>query len=207
MACKTPEQGSRSSLNGLLSAHGRLRRSLGAEDAIGAGAPIRYPLGGGQPDPGSLPLSRMAGSAARVLAADPGALLYGPGQGYLPLREVICAKVLRLEGMVIDPEQLLVTNGAAQALGLLATALLDSGDTVLIDEVSWGAGFFKGFGADLCPVRWDEQGPLPQDIEDACLRQRVRSSTRFPHSKTRLDSAPASNAAARYWILRPGTDS
>ena len=161
-------------LDELLSAHGRLRQSLAADDPIESSTQIRFPLGGGQPDPGSLPLDRLAGSAARVLEADPGALLYGIGQGYLPLREVVCAKVRRLEGLDLDPDQLLITNGAAQALGLLATAVIDPGDTVLIDEVSWGSGFFGGFGASLQPVRWDDKGPLPQDIEDACRKNRVK---------------------------------
>ena len=158
----------------LLSAHGRLRHRLHADDPIEASTQIRYPLGGGQPDPGSLPLEWLAGSAARVIESDPSALLYGIGQGYLPLRELICAKARRLEGLALDPDQLLVTNGAAQALGLLATAVLDPGDAVLIDEASWGAGFFGGFGADLHPVRWDSSGPLPQDIEDVCRKKRVK---------------------------------
>ena len=166
--------GSTSGIEGLLSSHGAIRRRLDADDPIEESTLIRYPLGGGQPDPGSLPLKRLAGSAERVLDSDPSALLYGIGLGYLPLREVICKKVMRLEGIPLTPERLLITNGAAQALGLLATAVIDPGDAVLIDEVSWGAGFFNGFGADLCPIRWDEHGPLPQDIEDACRRKRVK---------------------------------
>ncbi len=175
-----PEQGPPVDLASLLSAHGRLRRSLEADDPIEASTQIQFPLGGGQPDPHSFPLAWLAGSAARVLESDPGALLYGPGQGHLPLREVIGAKVRRLEALSVDPEQLLITNGAAQALGLLATALLDPGDAVLIDEVSWGAGFFNGFGADLHPVRWDDDGPLLRDIEDACRQRRVKAFYTIP---------------------------
>lgn len=174
MTSAVPESNPAGGVVDLLSAHGRLRRQLATDDPIESSAQIRFPLGGGQPDPGSFPVQRMAGSARRVLESDPGALLYGEGQGYLPLREIVCRKTRRLEGMELEPEQVLITNGAAQALGLLATAIIDPGDTVLIDEASWGAGFFKGFGADLQPVRWDELGPLPQDIEDACRRRRTK---------------------------------
>ena len=180
MTSENPEPGPGGGLANLLSAHGRLRRQLAADDPIESSTQIRFPLGGGQPDPGSFPTEWLAGSARRVLESDPGALLYGPGQGYLPLREVVCRKVRRLEDLALDPDQVLITNGAAQALGLLATALIDPGDTVLIDEVSWGAGFFKGFGADLRPVRWDEHGPLPQDIEDACRRRPVKAFYTIP---------------------------
>ncbi len=180
MTTAIPEPDSAAGLSGVLSAHGRLRQRLATDDPIESSTQIRFPLGGGQPDPDSFPMRRLAGSARRVLESDPGALLYGAGQGYLPLREVVCRKTGRLEDLALDPDQVLITNGAAQALGLLATALIDPGDTVLIDEVSWGAGFFKGFGADLRPVRWDERGPLPQDIEDACRGRRVKAFYTIP---------------------------
>jgi 2-aminoadipate transaminase len=169
-----PESNPAECTEALLSVQGRLRQRLATDDPIESSAQIRFPLGGGQPDPGSFPVRRLAGSAQRVLESDPGALLYGAGQGYLPLREIVCRKTNRLEELALESDQVLITNGAAQALGLLATALIDPGDTVLIDEVSWGAGFFKGFGADLQPVRWDEYGPLPQDIEAAWRRRRVK---------------------------------
>lgn len=180
MSPAIPESDPVGGIGDLLSAHGRLRQRLATDDPIESSTQIRYPLGGGQPDPGSFPVRRLAGSARRVLESDPGALLYGAGQGYLPLREIVCRKVRRLEELALAPDQVLITNGAAQALGLLATALIDPGDAVLIDEVSWGAGFFKGFGADLQPVRWDARGPLPQDIEDACRRRRVKAFYTIP---------------------------
>ena len=180
MTPPVPDSNPTGGLSDLLSAQGRLRCQLAADDPIEASTQIRFPLGGGQPDPGSFPMRRLAGSARRVLESDPGALLYGAGQGYLPLREIVCRKVRRLEEMALDPDQVLITNGAAQALGLLATALIEPGDAVLIDEVSWGAGFFKGFGADLHPIRWDEFGPLPQDLEDACRRRRVKAFYTIP---------------------------
>ena len=139
MTAAIPEPDSAVGLSGLLSEHGRLRRQLATDDPIESSTQIRFPLGGGQPDPDSFPVRRLAGSARRVLESDLGALLYGAGQGYQPLREVVCRKTGRLEDLALDPDQVLITNGATQALGLLATALIDPCDTVLIDEVSWGA--------------------------------------------------------------------
>ncbi len=115
-----------------------------------------------------MPLDDLAESARAVLSTDHSALLYGGGQGYEPLRDLIVEKTLRLENLNISPQNLLISNGAAQALGLLATAVLDPGDRVLIDEASWGASFFSGFGAELIPIRWDDEGPLLADVERAC---------------------------------------
>lgn len=58
---------------------------------------------------------------------------YAPARGLPLLREAIAARTERLTGIPVDPEtQVVVTNGAMQALHIIMTALLQPGDEVVI---------------------------------------------------------------------------
>ncbi len=127
-----------------------------------------------------MPLAELGDAAKAVIGNDVSALLYGEAKGYAPLRELLVEKTARLENMSITLENLIITNGAAQALGLLATALLDAGDRMLIDEASWGAEFFGGFDVERIPVRWDEDGPILSDIEKACRQGPIKLAYTIP---------------------------
>ena len=72
-------------------------------------------------------------AALGVADAPPGAqaLQYGSGQGDPQLRELIC-EVMSLEGVVASPDDVVVTVGSQQALDLIAHAILDPGDVVLV---------------------------------------------------------------------------
>ncbi|NIA15081.1 MAG: aminotransferase class I/II-fold pyridoxal phosphate-dependent enzyme [Nitrospiraceae bacterium] len=62
-----------------------------------------------------------------------------PSRGLPELREAIAAKVAREQNFVCDPDtEVLVTAGAMEGLNVLATALLDPGDEVLVTA----PGFF-----------------------------------------------------------------
>lgn len=58
---------------------------------------------------------------------------YGHPYGYLPLRELICQQ-LREEGLAVGPRQVLLTQGATQALDLVFRSSLRAGDTVLVEQ-------------------------------------------------------------------------
>jgi DNA-binding transcriptional MocR family regulator len=67
-------------------------------------------------------------AASAAIAADPaGALLYGTGAGYKPLREWIADR----HG--VAPEQVIVTNGSMQADALLFSTLVSEGDPVIVE--------------------------------------------------------------------------
>ncbi len=50
--------------------------------------------------------------------------------GYLPLREAIAAHVNQTRGVICDARRVIVLTSSQQALQLIATLLLDSGDSV-----------------------------------------------------------------------------
>ena len=65
-----------------------------------------------------------------------------PARGLEPLREALSAELERTAGRGVDPEtELLVTNGAMQALGVCFRSLLEPGDEVIVPTPSF---FFEG---------------------------------------------------------------
>ncbi|GLZ39735.1 PLP-dependent aminotransferase family protein [Actinokineospora sp. NBRC 105648] len=89
------------------------------------------------------------------LMADVG---YHP-RGYPPLRREV-ATHYTAAGAVTEPDQVLVTTGAQQAIGLVAQMYLRPGCTVVVESPSWPGclDVFREAGARLVGVPLDEEG-------------------------------------------------
>jgi len=59
---------------------------------------------------------------------------YAGSQGYLPLREALSQYLKLSRGVRCNPNQIIITNGAQEALSLCARLTLDQGDTALIEN-------------------------------------------------------------------------
>ena len=70
-------------------------------------------------------------------ALDEGYTKYTPVPGLLELREAICTKFKRDNGLEFTPNQIVVSTGAKQSLHNLCMALLDDGDEALIFSPYW----------------------------------------------------------------------
>ena len=57
---------------------------------------------------------------------------YTPNGGYLSLREALAEKIERVDGYAVDPDSVVVTPGAMNALFSIYLALLEPGDEVLL---------------------------------------------------------------------------
>ena len=62
---------------------------------------------------------------------------YTPVPGYMSLRKAICAKLQRENGLSFTPEQIVVSNGAKQALCNCILSVVDPGDEVVIPTPAW----------------------------------------------------------------------
>ncbi|RUA12178.1 MAG: aspartate aminotransferase [Flavobacteriia bacterium] len=62
---------------------------------------------------------------------------YSPINGYLDLRQAICKKFKRDNGLIYKPEQIVVSTGAKQALANAVLILLNPGDEVLLPAPYW----------------------------------------------------------------------
>lgn len=80
-------------------------------------------------------------------------------------------------GLRADPERVVVTNGAQHAMTVALTTLLDPGDTVLAEELTYPG--FKALASLLhlraAPVGMDAEGLLPDALEYACKKGNPRA--------------------------------
>ena len=129
-------------------------------------------LAGGSPYVTALPLDTV-GNMVGQLIADRGsvALHYCTAQGDLGLREKIC-EVMSLEGIRAHPDDVVVTVGSQQALDLITRIFVDPNDVVLAEAPSYvGAlGSFAAYQADVVHVAMDDDGLIPEALEDTIQR-------------------------------------
>jgi DNA-binding transcriptional MocR family regulator len=126
------------------------RSSLG-KDAISLAQldpdPRLFPLG---------PIHRTFGQALGSQAAEP--FEYGSHQGYPPLRDHL-ARRMRLHGVAATAEEILVTNGAQQALDLLIRVFGRPGRAVVIEAPTYALIIpllrLNGAAATAVPMRDD----------------------------------------------------
>ena len=62
---------------------------------------------------------------------------YTPVNGYQELREAICTKFKRDNGLEYNANQIVVSTGAKQSIANVAQVLLNSGDEVLLPAPYW----------------------------------------------------------------------
>lgn len=94
-----------------------------------------------------------AGEGSRLLN-------YGSALGYYPLRRAIAEYVALARGVRCEPDQVLVTAGAQQALDLAARVLLRAGEPVWLEDPGYfGArAAFEAADANIVPVPVDTEG-------------------------------------------------
>ena len=86
----------------------------------------------GLPDPCVFPQEALRTLADDVITRDGrAALQYGAAEGYPPLRASV-AEMLAQRGLEVTSNQVLITTGSQQALDLVARALLNPKDRVVI---------------------------------------------------------------------------
>ncbi|MFF3874348.1 PLP-dependent aminotransferase family protein [Streptomyces sp. NPDC001978] len=128
---------------------------------------------GGLPAPELFDREGIAAAFREVLERESArALQYSTTEGEPTLRTGLAARITA-QGLPTDADDLLITTGSQQALSLLATALLDPGDTVLVEDPCYLAALqvFGLAGARVLPVPGDADGVDPQALEDLVTRE------------------------------------
>lgn len=70
-------------------------------------------------------------------AIDENFSFYTPVPGYMSLRQAVCAKLLRENGLEYKPEQIIVSNGAKQSVCNTILCIINPGDEVIIPTPAW----------------------------------------------------------------------
>ncbi|MEU0384567.1 PLP-dependent aminotransferase family protein [Streptomyces chartreusis] len=131
---------------------------------------------GGLPAPELFDAAGIAATYRAVLAEEPArALQYSTTEGEPTLRAALADRT-SARGLPTGPDDLLVTTGSQQALSLLATALLEPGDTVLVENPCYLAALqaFGFAGARVVPVPGDEHGVDPEALDELMVRERPK---------------------------------
>jgi len=101
----------------------------------------KYNFVGGHNDASQVPVDELIAAAVAVLKREGRTLAsYGLESGplgYRPLREFLVAKLKRDAGISCAADEILVTSGSLQAIELVNGVLLNRGDTVLVEQVSY----------------------------------------------------------------------
>ena len=124
-------------------------------------------FGGGFPSPQSFPVEDMKRYNEELLAKYGKEILqYGTTEGFVPLREIL-AKQAEEIGISATKENILLTTGAQQVIDLMAKALIDKDDVVLVENPTFLAALnvFKMYEARIVGVDTDSHGLLPDDLE------------------------------------------
>ncbi len=125
-------------------------------------------------------------------ALDAGQTHYTAGAGIRPLREAICRKMQVRNGIPVrDPDHVLVTHGAMNALYIAFRALVTPGDEVIMPDPTWTetADNVRLAGGVPVRVRLDPQHEYrynPAAIEAAITPRTRAIVVNSPHNPTGL---------------------
>ena len=97
---------------------------------------------------------------------------YPPVAGYLDLREAICHKFKRDNGLIYTPEQIVVSTGAKQSIANTVLSIVDEGDEVIIPTPYWVsysaiAGLAKGTVKLIRTTKENGYKITPEELESA----------------------------------------
>ena len=131
---------------------------------------------GGLPAPELFDADGIAEAFRAVLAETPArALQYSTTEGEPGLRDALAGR-MAARGLPTEADDVLVTTGSQQALSLLATALVEPGDTVLVESPCYLAALqaFGFAGARVVAVPGDGDGLDPVALEELVVRERPK---------------------------------
>lgn len=131
--------------------------------------------------------------AASAAVLDPRNYRYTPAAGLPELRAAIAAKTLRDSGLVVDPSQVVVTNGGKQAVYQSFAVLLDPGDEVLVPAPYW----------TTYPEAIKLAGGVPVEVfagadQDYLVTVEQLEAARTPRTKVLLFVSPSNPTGAVY---------
>ncbi len=144
-----------------------LKSSVIRDLFIVASRPDIISFAGGMPDTRSLPMDLIAEATRRVLEREGAAALqYGSSDGHLGLRERIVS-LMKNDGMTVDVDEIIITDGGQQALDFLGKILINPGDDIIVEGPSYVGAIqaFSSYQANFLSVPLDDDGIQIEPLE------------------------------------------
>jgi 2-aminoadipate transaminase len=128
-------------------------------------------FGNGAPARELHPIERLREAAAIAWESAGDALDYGEVAGYEPLRELIAAR-MAAQGILIDPDHLMITSGSQQGIDYVARLLIDPGDAIVVEGPTYIGAMqaFDAYEPTYITVPVDEHGMDVEALEAALIR-------------------------------------
>jgi len=115
---------------------------------------------------------------ALVNAVEQGSNWYAPSEGLPELREAICDKEKKVNGVSIQAEDVIVTQGISEGIQMLMAAVVELGDEVLVPGPTYPPymSYVKFFGGKAVSYETVEDGSWQPDLDD--IKRKISAKTR-----------------------------
>ncbi|MCB0197879.1 MAG: PLP-dependent aminotransferase family protein [Anaerolineae bacterium] len=122
---------------------------------------------GGLPNPDFFPIEELSAASTKAMAEQGRNMLqYSTTEGHGPLREYIAARYAQ-KGLMVSPDDILITNGSQQGLDLIGKIFLNKGDKMIMERPGYLGAIqaFAMYEAEFLPVPLLADGIDPQVLE------------------------------------------
>jgi 2-aminoadipate transaminase len=121
---------------------------------------------GGLPAPEYFPIREFEEACHHILQTQGEiALQYSATEGYRPLKEFLAEKLLKY-GILVEPENILTTNGSQQGLDLIGKMFVDPNSCIITSRPTYLGALqaWNSYEAHYCTVPMDEKGMIVEEI-------------------------------------------
>lgn len=136
-------------------------------------------LSAGNPSPDAFPAKAIEEISAKVLAEDPIRVLqYSVSEGYTPLRQHLMEYMQKEHNTGSENDDILITTGAQQIMDLCTKALVNEGETVIVEAPSFigSLNTFRSYNAKLVGVTVEPDGMNTDELEE---KLKANPNTKF----------------------------
>ena len=126
-------------------------------------------FGGGSPAKEAFPVEAVTEIINQELKDNPIQMLqYGVTEGLMSLRQAYIEHIAKPKGLDFAVENVIATTGATQGIMLAVDALVNEGDTILVESPTFLGTLmvFDKYNCNLIPVETDAQGMIMSDLEE-----------------------------------------
>ncbi len=138
----------------------------------------KYDFAVAYPDPGTLPLEELIDAVRTGFEREGKDLAYySSPSGDPELRKLVAEKLSRERNMTVTADDMVLTSGSGEAIGIVIQALTNPGDVVLVEEFVYLGTLnqLRRYGADCVAIKCDDDGLIPEDLDKVITEQKAAS--------------------------------